>query len=160
MRSWRSSETLLTRLPAVSSTKGVPEELREVIATLIFASNYCTIDLPELEKLKRQFGRKYGKGYVVACEGEGTGEACGVNSAIAKYLKVKIVDQETVRMRLESIAPKNEISVGVPEMPERIEEEELPAPATESASAESMSYTTAAEAAAAAEAAETSARSV
>ena len=85
-------ETLLARLPAVSASKAVPEELREAIATVIYAAKRAGTEVPELETLKKQFGRKYGREYVAACEGEGTASACGANATVLESLKVKTVD--------------------------------------------------------------------
>ena len=141
-------ETLLARLPAVSASKAVPEELREAIATVIYACKRAKTEVPELETLKKQFGRKYGREYVAACEGEGTASACGANATVLESLKVKTVDDDTVQRRLEAIAAKNGVAM---ETPIAIGEEvAMPAsPASESNAA----YASAARAAAAAEAA-------
>lgn len=138
-------ETLLARLPAVSASKAVPEELREAIATVIYAAKRAGTEVPELETLKKQFGRKYGREYVAACEGEGTASACGANATVLESLKVKTVDDNTVQRRLEAIAAKNGV---VMETPIAIGEE-VAMPASESNAA----YASAARAAAAAEAA-------
>ena len=107
-------ETLLARLPAVSASKAVPEELREAIATVIYAAKRAGTEVPELETLKKQFGRKYGREYVAACEGEGTASACGANATVLESLKVKTVDDNTVQRRLEAIAAKNGVVMETP----------------------------------------------
>jgi len=141
-------ETLLARLPVVSSTREVPDELREAIATVIFVAKKSSMELPELEVLKKQFGRKYGWEYVSACEGDGTARACGANATVMESLKAKAFDGEVVQRRLEVIALENGIALQTP----------IPAAKTNAVTSTdtaetTTSYATAMEAAAAAEAA-------
>lgn len=144
-------ETLLARLPVISSMREVPDELREAIATVIFAAKKSSTEIPELEVLKKQFGRKYGWEYVSACEGDGTARACGANATVMECLKAKTFDGSVVQKRLEVIARENGIALQTP-IPT------VKAKAVETEPEPTTSYATAMEAAVAAEAAAKRAR--
>jgi hypothetical protein len=58
-------EFVLARVPIVEVQKECPLELREAIASIIFASGRCS-DLPELMHLRNLFTTKYGKEFVAA----------------------------------------------------------------------------------------------
>lgn len=61
-------EFVLARVPILESQKECPPELREAIASIIFAAPRCS-DLPDLLQVKNLFTAKYGKEFVSAvCE--------------------------------------------------------------------------------------------
>ncbi|CEF97055.1 Domain of unknown function DUF292, eukaryotic [Ostreococcus tauri] len=150
-------ETLLARLHVVATSSAVPDELREPIATIIFASKKAKAELPELDGLKKQLGRRYGREYVAACEGDSTARACGAHVVVMECLKVRTVDSETVERKLEEIARDHGVELE-PAMPTAIPVSSVPAVAMETkesveAMTSSYEYGTAQEAAHAAEAA-------
>ncbi|XP_044490565.1 IST1 homolog [Mangifera indica] len=58
-------EFVLARVPILENQKDCPTELREAIASIIFAAPRCS-DLPDLLQIKNLFTSKYGKEYVAA----------------------------------------------------------------------------------------------
>ena len=59
-------ELLVVRLPLISSTADLPADLREAVATVVYASRRAS-ELPELAQIRAQFAAKYGKAFVAAC---------------------------------------------------------------------------------------------
>ncbi|KAK1666477.1 hypothetical protein QYE76_054636 [Lolium multiflorum] len=94
-------EFVLARVPIVEVQKECPIELREAIASIIFASGRCS-DLPELMHLRNLFTTKYGKEFVA-----GAMELrpdCGVNRTIIEKLSVKAPSAESKLKVLKAIA--------------------------------------------------------
>ncbi|KAL9678550.1 hypothetical protein QQ045_016395 [Rhodiola kirilowii] len=58
-------EFVLARVPVLESQKECPPELREAIASIVFAAPRCS-DLPDLLQVRNLFGTKYGKEFVRA----------------------------------------------------------------------------------------------
>uniref|UniRef100_A0A7N0ZXV4 IST1 homolog n=2 Tax=Kalanchoe fedtschenkoi TaxID=63787 RepID=A0A7N0ZXV4_KALFE len=58
-------EFVLARVPVLESQKECPTELREAIASIVFAAPRCS-DLPDLMQIRNLFGAKYGKEFVMA----------------------------------------------------------------------------------------------
>ncbi|CAM8954128.1 unnamed protein product [Rhodiola kirilowii] len=58
-------EFVLARVPVLESQKECPPELREAIASIVFAAPRCS-DLPDLLQVRNLFGTKYGKEFVMA----------------------------------------------------------------------------------------------
>jgi len=103
-------EQLIVRLPLVSASKELPDELREPIASVIYAAKRA-LELPELASAKQQFGRKYGKDFAKSCDDDKTAKACGAHPAILDALKVRAVDDAECVTRLEIIATANGLEV-------------------------------------------------
>ncbi|XP_018485621.1 vacuolar protein sorting-associated protein IST1 isoform X2 [Raphanus sativus] len=57
-------EFVLARVPILESQKECPRELREAIASIIFAAPRCS-EVPDLLQLKNLFGTKYGKEFIM-----------------------------------------------------------------------------------------------
>ncbi|KAJ7297238.1 hypothetical protein O6H91_Y071100 [Diphasiastrum complanatum] len=72
-------ELIVVRLPIIESQRQCPLDLKEAIASLIFAAPRCA-DLPELLEVRGLFGAKYGKEFVAAA-GELRPD-CGVNRRV------------------------------------------------------------------------------
>ncbi|KXG19452.1 hypothetical protein SORBI_3010G061100 [Sorghum bicolor] len=99
-------EFVLARVPIVEVQKECPLELREAIASIIFASGRCS-DLPELMHLRNLFTTKYGKEFVA-----GAMELrpdSGVNHTIIKKLSVKAPSGESKLKVLKAIAQEYNI---------------------------------------------------
>lgn len=58
-------EFVLARVPIIESQKECPLELKEAVATIIFASPRCS-DLPDLLTVRNLFTTKYGKDFISA----------------------------------------------------------------------------------------------
>ncbi|KAF7023408.1 hypothetical protein CFC21_035921 [Triticum aestivum] len=94
-------EFVLARVPIVEAQKECPIELREAIASIIFASGRCS-DLPELMHLRNLFTTKYGKEFVAAAME--LRPDCGVNRTIIEKLSVKAPSAESKLKVLKAIA--------------------------------------------------------
>ncbi|CAL9216329.1 unnamed protein product [Arabidopsis halleri] len=57
-------EFVLARVPILESEKECPRELREAIASIIFAAPRCS-EVPDLLQIKNLFGTKYGKEFIM-----------------------------------------------------------------------------------------------
>ncbi|KAG7592986.1 Vacuolar protein sorting-associated protein Ist1 [Arabidopsis thaliana x Arabidopsis arenosa] len=57
-------EFILARVPILESEKECPRELREAIASIIFAAPRCS-EVPDLLQIKNLFGTKYGKEFIM-----------------------------------------------------------------------------------------------
>ncbi|KAK6126793.1 hypothetical protein DH2020_039463 [Rehmannia glutinosa] len=58
-------ELIVARLPIIESQKICPIDLKEAVASVIFASPRCG-DVPELQDVKKHFTEKYGKDFTTA----------------------------------------------------------------------------------------------
>jgi len=94
-------EFVLARVPIVEVQKECPLELREAIASIIFASGICS-DLPELMHLRNLFTTKYGKEFVAAAME--LRPDSGVNRTIIEKLSVKAPSGESKLKVLKAIA--------------------------------------------------------
>jgi hypothetical protein len=88
-------------LLALSWNRECPFELREAIASIIFASGRCS-DLPELMHLRTLFTTKYGKEFVAAAME--LRPDSGVNRTIIEKLSVKAPSAESKLKVLKAIA--------------------------------------------------------
>ncbi|KAK3161610.1 hypothetical protein QOZ80_1BG0079280 [Eleusine coracana subsp. coracana] len=99
-------EFVLARVPIVDAQKECPLELREAIASIIFASGRCS-DLPELMHLHNLFTTKYGKEFVSAAME--LRPDSGVNRTIIEKLSVKAPSAESKLKVLKAIAQEYNI---------------------------------------------------
>ncbi|XVE92575.1 hypothetical protein REPUB_Repub01dG0110000 [Reevesia pubescens] len=58
-------EFVLARVPILETQKECPSELREAVASIIFAAPRCS-DVPDLLQIKNLFSTKYGKEFVIS----------------------------------------------------------------------------------------------
>nr|GEV82309.1 vacuolar protein sorting-associated protein Ist1 [Tanacetum cinerariifolium] len=79
-------ELIVARLPIIESQKTCPMDLKEAIASVIFATPRCS-DITELVDVKKNFRAKYGKEFVTAATDLIPG--CGVSQMVC-YLKVDL----------------------------------------------------------------------
>ncbi|KAL6845269.1 hypothetical protein ACP4OV_024764 [Aristida adscensionis] len=99
-------EFVLARVPIVEVQKECPLELREAIASIIFASGRCS-DLPELLHLRNLFTTKYGKEFVAAAMELRPDSS--VNRTIIEKLSVKAPSAESKLKVLKAIAQEYNI---------------------------------------------------
>ena len=91
-------ELLVVRLPLISSTADLPADLREAVATVVYASRRAS-ELPELAQIRAQFAAKYGKAFVAACAEDATAAACGVSPVALEKLSAAAPADETASAR-------------------------------------------------------------
>ena len=79
-------ELLVVRLPLIESTKDLPADLKEAVATVVYAARRVADAIPELKEVRAQFAGKYGSQYVAACGEDTTAGACGVSELAMRKL--------------------------------------------------------------------------
>ncbi|XP_002986780.2 IST1 homolog [Selaginella moellendorffii] len=95
------AELIVVRLPVIDGQKTCPADLKESIASLIFAAARCA-DLPELADIKSCFALKYGKEFVAAAAE--LRPTCGVSRRIIEKMSVRAPSGETKLKVLKEIA--------------------------------------------------------
>ncbi|XWS63547.1 hypothetical protein CRYUN_Cryun06bG0108800 [Craigia yunnanensis] len=94
-------EFVLARVPILESQKECPSELREAVASIIFAAPRCS-DVPDLLQIKNLFSAKYGKEFVNAATELRPDSS--VNRAIIEKLSVSTPSGEIRLKVLKEIA--------------------------------------------------------
>lgn len=94
-------EFLLARVPIIETQRECPTDLREAIATIIFAAPRCS-DVPDLLHIKNLFTTKYGKEFVSAMSE--LRPDSGVNRTIIEKLSVSPPSGELKLKVLKGIA--------------------------------------------------------
>jgi hypothetical protein len=101
-------ELLVVRLRLIEQEKDLPDDLKEAVATCIYAAKRMG-ELPELTQIKAQFAAKYGREYAHACEADGTAAACGVNRTAIQKLSVRPPTNEDKLEKLRAIAAEHAV---------------------------------------------------
>ncbi|KAL5122531.1 IST1-like protein [Glycine soja] len=99
-------ELVVARLAIISKQKECPADLKEGIASLIFAAPRCS-EIPELVALKNIFEKKYGKDFVSAAVD--LRPSCGVNRQLIEKLSVRTPPGEVKLKVLKEIAKEHHI---------------------------------------------------
>lgn len=99
-------EFVLARVPIIENQKECPQELREAIASIIFAAPRCS-DVPDLLHIKNLFTTKYGKEFVSAASE--LRPDSGVNRMIIEKLSVHGPSGEAKLKALREIAEEYNI---------------------------------------------------
>ncbi|MCO5576126.1 hypothetical protein L7F22_029934 [Adiantum nelumboides] len=99
-------QQIVEHLPVIEAQKQCPINLREAVATIIYAAPRCS-DVPELQRIRCYFSSKYGKAFM-AIAGELRAD-CGVNRVVTEKLsvnrpsvevKLKLMKEVAVEYRL------------------------------------------------------------
>ncbi|CAN1826378.1 IST1 homolog [Linum perenne] len=88
-------EFVLARIPILDTQKECPAEVREAVASIIFASPRCS-EVPDLLHVKNLFTAKYGKEFVTAASE--LRPDSGVNRAIIEKLSVGAAPEERLKV--------------------------------------------------------------
>jgi len=112
-------ELLNVRMALIVQTKGVLEECREAISSVIFATQRLP-DLPELLAVRGQFLSKFGKEYIMACTQEDTCLDQGVNRGLYNSLSVETPSGVKKLKVLSEIAAEYGVNWDADEAAERI----------------------------------------
>ncbi|KAJ4963274.1 hypothetical protein NE237_023213 [Protea cynaroides] len=99
-------ELVVVRLPVIAKQRECPADLKEGIASLIFAAPRCS-DLPELLRLRNIFEKKYGKEFVSAATE--LRPNCGVNRMLIEKLSVRTTTGEVKLKLMKEIAKEYQI---------------------------------------------------
>ncbi|MED6147216.1 hypothetical protein PIB30_042093 [Stylosanthes scabra] len=98
-------ELIVSRLSIISKQRDCPADLKEGIASLIFAAPRCS-EIPELVSLKNIFEKKYGKDFVSAATD--LRPSCGVNRQLIDKLSVRTPPGELKLKVLKEIAKEHQ----------------------------------------------------
>ncbi|EPS63330.1 hypothetical protein M569_11456, partial [Genlisea aurea] len=99
-------ELIVARLPIIESQKTCPVDLKEAIASVVFASPRCG-DVPELVDAKKQFTAKYGKDFASAANE--LRPQCGVSRLLVEKLSAVSPDGQTKTKILTMIAKEHNV---------------------------------------------------
>ncbi|KAH0973171.1 hypothetical protein GBA52_025327 [Prunus armeniaca] len=94
-------ELVVSRLSIIAKQRECPADLKEGIASLIFASPRCS-EIPELLELRNIFEKKYGRDFVSAAVD--VFPSCGVNRMLIDKLSVRTPTGEVKLKLLKEIA--------------------------------------------------------
>ncbi|XP_042484044.1 uncharacterized protein LOC122064391 [Macadamia integrifolia] len=100
-------ELIVARLPIIESQKSCPIDLKEAIASVVFAAPRCA-DIPELLDVRKHFTAKYGKEFVTSALE--LRPECGVGRMMIEKLSAKAPDGETKMKILSTIAQEHNIN--------------------------------------------------
>ncbi|KAL5761302.1 hypothetical protein ACOSQ2_020140 [Xanthoceras sorbifolium] len=100
-------EFVLARVPILENQKECPSEMREAIASIIFAAPRCS-DLPDLLQIKNLFTVKYGKEFVMAVSE--LRPDSGVNRTLIEKLSVSAPSSEARLKVLKEIAKEHNLA--------------------------------------------------
>ncbi|XP_062206633.1 uncharacterized protein LOC133908570 isoform X2 [Phragmites australis] len=123
-------ELIVARLSIIDSQKTCPIDLKEAIASVIFASMRCA-DVTELADVRKHFTSKYGKEFAAAALE--VRPDSGVNRLVIEKLSAGAPDVQTKIKTLSSIAEEHNIKWEPKAFEEKLQkpnEDLLPGPAT------------------------------
>ncbi|KAE8729971.1 hypothetical protein F3Y22_tig00003041pilonHSYRG00383 [Hibiscus syriacus] len=99
---------LIERVHLIEQEKDCPDELKEAISGLLFASSRCG-DFPELQEIRAIFMSRYGKEF--AARAIELRNNCGVNTTIIQKLSTRQPDLQSRWNLLNEIAAENGIAL-------------------------------------------------
>ncbi|KAK3029151.1 hypothetical protein RJ639_039706 [Escallonia herrerae] len=99
-------ELIVTRLSIIAKRRECPEDLKEGIASLIFAAPRCS-DIPELLAIRDIFEKKYGRDFTAAATD--LRPSCGVNRMLIDKLSVRTPAGEVKLKVMKEIAKEYQV---------------------------------------------------
>ncbi|KAK9045397.1 hypothetical protein V6N11_059278 [Hibiscus sabdariffa] len=105
---------LIERVHLIEQERDCPDELKEAISGLIFASSRCG-DFPELQEIRAIFVSRYGKEF--AARAIELRNNCGVSTTIIQKLSTRQLDLHSRMNVLNEIAAENGIALQLHETP-------------------------------------------
>ncbi|GMI75373.1 IST1-LIKE 6 [Hibiscus trionum] len=99
---------LIERVRLIEQERDCPDELKEAMSGLLFASSRCG-DFPELQEIRAIFVSRYGKEF--AARAIELRNNCGVNTMIIQKLSTRQPDLQSRRNALNEIAAENGIAL-------------------------------------------------
>ncbi|XP_042009139.1 IST1-like protein [Salvia splendens] len=98
---------LIERIDVIVDSKECPSDLKEMVASLIFAASRCG-GFPELEKIRQMLTSKYGKDF--ACSAIQIKNNCGVHPKMVSKFSSLPASMEAKENLLKKIAKDNNIA--------------------------------------------------
>ncbi|KAL5976093.1 hypothetical protein ACLOJK_020423 [Asimina triloba] len=105
-------ELILFNFPYIRKHRDCPSDIKEAISSLIFSAARFA-DLPELQKLRELFGKRYGNDFVMAAGESLPGNL--VNQQISEKLSTRPVSDDERFELIEEIAVQYDIQLWQPE---------------------------------------------
>ncbi|XP_047978498.1 IST1-like protein [Salvia hispanica] len=99
---------LIERIDVIVDSKECPSDLKEMVASLIFAASRCGGLIPELEKIRQKLTSKYGKDF--ACSAIEIKNNCGVHPKMVSKSSSLPASMEAKENLLKKIAKDNNIA--------------------------------------------------
>ena len=130
-------ELLVVRLPLIESTKDLPADLKEAVATVVYAARRVADAIPELKEVRAQFAGKYGSQYVAACGEDATAGACGVSELAMRKLALAPPSAEARLEALRAVAAERGARFDEAKMAEMTREAKMAETTREAAAATS-----------------------
>ena len=130
-------ELLVVRLPLIESTKDLPADLKEAVATVVYAARRVADAIPELKEVRAQFAGKYGSQYVAACGEDTTAGACGVSELAMRKLALAPPSAEARLEALRAVAAERGARFDEAKMAETTREAKMAETTREAAAATS-----------------------
>lgn len=83
-------ELLSVRVELMKQSKSLPEDMQESVASVLYAAQRCSAQLPELVVIRQQLQAKYGKEYAQRAQSDETCLAEQVNPRLVESLAIKV----------------------------------------------------------------------
>lgn len=129
-------ELLSVRVELMKLNKGLPEDMQESVASVIYAAQRCSAQLPELAVVKTQLKAKYGKEYVQRAQSDDTCLSEQVNPRLIESLAIKVPSPKKKVALLSEIALEHNVDWEVVQASP--EEDAAPSASAEAATDTSM----------------------
>jgi len=82
-------ELLVVRVQLISHSKSIPEDMQEALASIVYAAQRCSSQLPELAKVRDQLGHKYGRDWIQRAQNDAT--------CVQEKVSPRLVDSLAIR---------------------------------------------------------------
>ncbi|XP_047947388.1 uncharacterized protein LOC125193601 [Salvia hispanica] len=99
-------ELIVARLPIIETQKNCPIDMKEAIASMVFASPRCG-DVPELLDVRKQFSAKYGKEFITSAIE--LRPQCGVSRLLVEKLSAIAPDGQAKIKVLSALAEEHNV---------------------------------------------------
>ncbi|QDZ22331.1 DUF292 domain-containing protein [Chloropicon primus] len=120
-------ELLSVRVELMKMSKGLPEDMQESVASVVYAANRCSAQLPELQAVKTQLQAKYGKEYVQRAQSDETCLNEKVNPRLVDALAIRVPDPKKKVALLSEIALDHNVDWEVVTGPAVEDDDDAPA---------------------------------
>jgi hypothetical protein len=121
-------ELLSVRVELMKMNKSLPEDMRESVASVVYAARRCSAQLPELKAVKDQLLAKYGKDYIQRCQSDETCVLEQVNPRVIDSLAIKVPAPKHKLALLSEIALEHNVDWEVITVSPEESESEMPHP--------------------------------
>jgi len=102
-------ELLSVRVEIIKLNKSLPEDMQESVASVLYAAQRCSAQLPELLAVKEQLQAKYGKEYVKRAITDESAIDEKVNPRLIDFLAIKVPNPKAKLALLSEIAVEHNV---------------------------------------------------